>query len=106
MITDDKIRELQKKVRSGFPEGEIREELKNSGYSDEDIAKVFTPHNYDMRSWYLIFGIVLSLVGIWLYLDRKSVFGLILSGFLFFQYYQETKRLKNLKNSDQNNARN
>lgn len=64
MITEDKIKALQKKIRSGFPEGEIREELKMTGYSDEDIAEVFKPHEYDMRSWYLVFGIFLCFAGI------------------------------------------
>ena len=59
MITDDKLKEIRTKVRAGVPEGEIKEELIKTGYSNEDIAKIFRPHQYDMRSWYLGFGIIL-----------------------------------------------
>lgn len=100
MITEDKIKSLQKKIRSGFPEGEIREELKMSGYSDEDIAQVFKPHKYDMRSWYLIFGIFLCFVGIVSVFKKNQPYTLILSGFIFFQYYLEVKRLRKTKNSE------
>lgn len=99
-MTDDKIREIRKKVRAGVPEGEIKEELIKSGYSNEDIAKIFAPHHYDMRSWYLVFGILLFFVGIWFYLNSKSLLGLIFSGLLFWQYYREIERLKKIKNSN------
>jgi len=89
-----------KKVRSGVPEGEIKEELIKSGYSNEDIAKIFSPHHYDMRSWYLVFGIILFFVGIWLYLNRENVLGFVFSGLLFWQYYRELERLKRRKNSN------
>lgn len=94
MITEDKIKEIRKKIRGGFPEGEMKEELKRHGYSNEDIAKIFAPHHYDMRSWYLIFAIVLLVYGTWLYLNSGSILVLILSGLLFWQYYREIKRLK------------
>ena len=100
MITDDKIKEVRKKIRGGVPEGEIKEELIKNGYSNEDIAKVFAPHHYDMRSWYLVFGIILFFVGIWLYLKRESVLALVFSGLLFLQYYREIERLKKRKNSN------
>lgn len=99
-MTDDKIREIRKKVRAGVPEGEIKEELIKSGYSNEDIEKIFAPHQYDMRSWYLVFGIILFFVGTWLYLNRGSVLGVVFSGLLFLQYYREIERLKKRKNSN------
>lgn len=66
MIPEEKIQELRKKIKRGEPAGEIQESLLKEGYSKEDIDKVFAPHKYDMRSWYLVFGIVLLLVGIWM----------------------------------------
>lgn len=100
MITEDKIKEIRKKIRSGFPEGEIKEQLRRDGYSNEDIAKIFAPHHYDMRSWYLVFGIVLFLFGIWLYFSSGSILALIFSGLLFWQYYREEQRLKKNKISN------
>ena len=41
MIADDKIREFRKMIRSGVPPGEVEEELRKQGYSQEDIQKVF-----------------------------------------------------------------
>ena len=80
-------------VRSGIPEGEIKENLKREGYSKEDIDKAFAPRQYDMRSWYLTFGILFFFVGIWGYFNSKSwLFGF--SAFLFVQYYREMIRLK------------
>ena len=99
MITGDKIREIRRKVRAGVPEGEIKEALIKSGYSNDDIAKAFEPHQYDMRSWYLVFAVILLFVGVWLYFYRKSVLGLIFSILLFWQYYREIERLKKSKNS-------
>ena len=99
-MTDAKISEIRNRVRAGVPEGEIKEELIRSGYNNADIAKVFAPHQYDMRSWYLGFAIILFFVGIWLFLDRKGLLALILSGLLFLQYYLETDRLKKSKISN------
>jgi hypothetical protein len=94
MISDDKIKEITKKIRAGIPEGEIKEELTRSGYSNEDVAKAFAPRQYDMRSWYLFFAIILFFAGVWLYLNRNSLLGFILSALLFLQYYREIERLK------------
>ena len=94
MITEEKIKEIRKKLRSGFPEGEIKESLINEGYSKEDIDKAFEPHRYDMRSWYLAFAVVFALVGLWLLLKNGNLIGLGFSALLFVQYYRETERLK------------
>ena len=55
IMNPEKIKEIKKLLRQGIPEGEIREDLKQEGYSDEDVNAVFKPHHYDMRSWYLFF---------------------------------------------------
>ena len=60
MITDDKIKEARKLLSRGVPKGEIKEMLAREGYSKGDIDKVFATRPYDMRSWYLFFGIVLG----------------------------------------------
>jgi len=97
MITEEKIKEIHKNLRSGLPEGEIRESLISEGYSKEDIDKAFAPHRYDMRSWYLVFAFVLMLFGLWLLLKNGNLVGLGFSALLFVQYYRETERLKREK---------
>jgi hypothetical protein len=97
MITDDKIKEVKKLLRSGVPAGEVEEELRRQGYSQEDIRKVFPAHQYDMRNWYLAFAIIIFIVGLWLFLREESLMNfivLLFSVFLFFQYFRENERAK------------
>ena len=94
MITEEKIREVHKKLKRGEPEGEIKEAMLREGYTTDDIARAFAPHKYDMRTWYLVFGCVFFLVGLWMISNRRSLFGFGTSAFLFIQYYRETERLK------------
>ena len=97
MITEEKISEIKKLLKRGEPEGEIREKLKKEGFTNEDINAVFTPHHYDMRSWYLFFGILVSLAGLYLFLKTGGFLILIFGTLLFVAYYYEIKRLENLK---------
>jgi hypothetical protein len=97
MITEEKIREVKKLLRRGEPEGEIREKLKQEGFTKEDLNTIFTPHHYDMRSWYLFFGILVSLAGLYLLLKTGGFLILILGALLFVAYYYEIKRLENMK---------
>jgi hypothetical protein len=39
MITEEKIKRTRKKLRSGEPEGELKNELRKEGYSEEDIKR-------------------------------------------------------------------
>lgn len=97
MITEEKIKEIKKLLRRGEPEGEIREQLKKEGFTNEEINTIFRPHHYDMRSWYLFFGISVSLTGFYLLLKTGGLLILILGALLFVAYYFEIKRLENLK---------
>jgi hypothetical protein len=94
MIGEEKIKEIKKMVRSGIPEGEVKENLIKEGYSKEDIDKAFTPHRYDMRSWYITFVVLFFFVGIWVYFKTESWLVLIISALLFVQYFRETNRIK------------
>jgi hypothetical protein len=94
MITDDKIKEIQKLLRSGIPQGEIKNELVAQGYTSEEIEKIFAPRKYDMRSWYLIFGIVFLLAGIYFALKNGSLLFFIFSAAMFYQYYLINKRMR------------
>ncbi len=92
MFTDAKIREVRKSLRSGVPEGEIRNELLRQGFTEEEIKQVFSPHTYDMRSWYLSFAIIFMLIGFWLLLTEKSLLFLLFSAAMFYQYYVQVKK--------------
>lgn len=41
MIPEEKIKEVKKLLRKGVPEGELIADLKEQGYSDQEIQKVF-----------------------------------------------------------------
>ncbi len=97
MISQEKIQEIRRLLKKGEPEGEVKEQLLKAGYSKEDIDKVFTPHKYDMRSWYLYFAILVSIGGIYFFAKTGGLIILILGGLLFFAYYKETERLKREK---------
>lgn len=94
MITEEKIKETRKKLKSGEPDGEIRNALKEEGYSEEDIDKVFVPHKPDMRSWYLFFAIVFLLAGIYTIVAYSNAKLLLLSGSMFIAYFWEVNKLK------------
>lgn len=93
-LSTEKIAAVKKAIRDGEPEGEIREMLKKEGYSHEEINKAFTPHKYDMRSWYLFFGMLVSLFGLYKLIMDESLLFLLFGGGLFYAYYLEQKRIK------------
>ena len=95
MITDDKIKKIQKLPKAGTPhQGEIKNELIAEGYTPEEIDKVFEPHKYDMRSWYLVFGIVFLIAGIYFVLKAGNLLFFIFSAAMFYQYYLVNKRMR------------
>ena|ERR1700761_8517111 len=92
MITEEKIAAIKKELRSGVPEGEIKNMLVQEGYSKEDIDKAFVPHKYDMRGWYLTFAIIFSAISLYqLIVNGRLVFCYFAAG-LFYAYYWETQR--------------
>jgi hypothetical protein len=97
MISQDKINEIRKQLKRGEPEGEIKEKLKLEGFTNEDIAAVFEPHHYDMRSWYLFFGIIVLLAGLYLFIKTSGILTLALAALLFVAYFYEIKRLESRK---------
>ena len=94
MITNEKIQDIRKKLKRWEPEREIKEQLRREGYSREEIDTAFIPDKYDMRSWYLTFGVVISLVGLFVLVRNGNLPILILSGLLLGAYFREIKRLK------------
>jgi hypothetical protein len=94
MITKEKIAEVRRSLSKGIPQGELQNDLLNEGYSEDDIKQVFSPHKYDMRSWYLVFAIILFLGGVWALLTYHSFLPVIFSAILFSAYYNERKKIK------------
>ena len=93
-ITKEKEDAIKKLLRKGEPEGEVKEMLIKEGYSKEDINKIFEPNKYDMRNWYLLFGILVSLFGLYKLLMDESLLFILLGAGLFYAYYLEQKRVK------------
>lgn len=92
-MTADEISQIKKKLKRGIPEGEIKNDLKNQGYSDAEISEIFKPKLYDMRSWYLCFGIIFCILGFWIFFSKGSRLLLVASATMFVFYYFERQKL-------------
>jgi len=94
MITEEKIAAVRKQLRKGIPQGEIKNELRKEGFTDEDIDKIFVPHKPDMRGWYLSFAVLFLLFGIYNLVVYNGFLFLIFSAGMFFVYAVELKKIK------------
>jgi|GEM_PF-1233483 len=94
MLTQEKIEAVKKQLRSGIPEGEIKNELLKEGYTTEDIRTIFTPKSIDMRSWYLLSAIVLIAIGLWAFAANYGPLPLIGGVVLLSLYYNENNKRK------------
>ena len=88
MIPEEKIKRARKKLRGGEPEGEIRNNLRKEGYSEEEIDKIFVPHKPDMRGWYLWSSIIFFIGGIWFF----SLLLIVAAAIMFSLYYAEQQK--------------
>ena len=64
MITEEEIKSYKKQLKSGIPEGEIKNEMLTKGFDENDIQLVFKNKNVDMRSWYLTFSLIIFFVSL------------------------------------------
>lgn len=101
MITEEKIQEARRRLKRGVPQGEIENDLRNEGYTDSDIQKIYVPFKSSvMRSWYLLFGIFFLLAALWFSITSKEFFSLILivaAVILLSMFYKETKKAEREK---------
>jgi hypothetical protein len=97
MITEEKIKQVRKKLRSGEPEGELKNRLREEGYTTEDLEEIFTAHRPDMRSWYLFFAVLFFLIGIYTIMANGYILFLLFSAAMFYVYFLEIKRLKKIR---------
>ena len=98
MLTEEKIKQVRKQLRSGVPQGEIKNDLIKEGYTNEDLEKIFEPHRPDMRNWYLFFAILFLGIGLYKLITITGLltdfFFLIFSAAMFSVYYLERERIK------------
>jgi hypothetical protein len=94
MISPEKIKQVQKQLRSGVPQGEIKNQLLAEGYTEEDLANIFIAHKPDMRNWYLVFAILFFLVGLYSIAINGSFLFLLFAAGMFAVYYFEVRRIK------------
>lgn len=89
-----KMLEVRKKIKKGYSVGEIQNELRKEGYSEEEIQACIEVKQYQMASWYLVFGLLFSLCGFYLLIENNS--WLLLSGgvVLLSFYYSELQKKK------------
>lgn len=83
MISDEKIATVRSKLKKGFPEGELRKELREQGFSNEEINTCFDGYRYSMKNWYLFFAIVLLAISVWFTNLTITVFGAVLLSLYF-----------------------
>ena len=91
MLTKEKIDAVKKQLRSGIPEGEIKNQLQSEGYTEEEIHEMFAPSKIEMGSWYLLFGIVFTLAGFWV-LIKGYGWLLLVGGIILLVCYQNEVR--------------
>jgi hypothetical protein len=93
MLTPEKLLQLKKRIKSGYPEGELKSELQKEGLTQEEINEIFKPKPYDMRTWYLSFSILFFIGGMYVVLTTGGFFVLLFSVGLFITYLAEVKRV-------------
>ncbi len=93
MLTPEKIKQIQKRIKYGYPEGELKSELQKEGFTQEEINQLFKPKPYDMRSWYLTTSILFFIGGMYIVLTTGGFFVLLFSVGLFVTYLAEVKRV-------------
>lgn len=99
MLTKEKLQQIQRLVKRGMPEGEVKDQLQQEGYTEEEIREIFKPKPYDMRSWYLVFGILITLLGTYVVILSGSFLIVILGSLLLSFYYREENKYSKQKRS-------
>lgn len=96
MLTEEKIKKVRKQLRGGIPEGEIKSDLINEGYTQDEIDKIFKAYRPDMRTWLLVFAIIFLVAGVYNLISSSGYLMLIFSGAMFVVYSLEVKRIKKI----------
>ncbi len=94
MVTKEKASEVKKMLRSGVPEGEIKNELRNQGFTEQEISELFRPKPSDMRSWYLLFGLLFTVIGLYFFLADIVWWPVTPGVVLLLLYWKEEQQRK------------
>jgi hypothetical protein len=94
MLTQEKIHQSRKRLKRGFPEGEIKLELREEGYSEEEIKEIFKPKPYDMRSWFLFCGLLFTTIGFYFFIKQSEWHLLLFGGGILATYFALNARAK------------
>jgi hypothetical protein len=89
MLTTEIKEKFRKKLRSGEPDGEIRQQMQSAGYTNEEIDEVFKPVTRDMGPWYIFCTLISLLTGIILLGKEPVGFSpvcFLLSAFCVYKY--------------------
>lgn len=93
-MTDEEKNKIRRQIKNGFPEGEIRMQLQNEGLTEEEIKEIFVSPKPDMRSWYLVWAILVLLLALYIF-SKTGLISLLffgLSGLLFYEYYKAQRK--------------
>jgi hypothetical protein len=93
-MTDEEKEKIRRKIRNGYPEGEIKNQLRNEGLTGEEIREILTAPKTDKRSLHLVSAIMLLLLAVYLVIQTGLIsllfFGL--SGLLFYEYFRASAK--------------
>jgi hypothetical protein len=93
-MTEDEKEKIRKKIKQGFPEGEIKMQLQEEGLAEDEIKEIFTLQKGDMRPWYLTSAILILILALYIFFKTAMIsllfFGL--SGLLFYEYYKAQRK--------------
>ncbi len=83
-----------KKMKMGYPIGELKVMLEKEGYSEVEINECFEKPRPDMRSWYLFFGLLFFISGLWVIMRYNHFELIILGTTLILLYFKEEDKRK------------
>jgi hypothetical protein len=93
MVTKEIKIAINKKIKSGNLIGEIKSELQKQGYTMDEINSCFEKNKADMRSWYLFFGVLFSIIGIGFVMKYNSIVLLIVGVILILLFFKEIDKV-------------
>ncbi len=91
MLTAEIKEQFRKKLRSGEPDGEIREQMRAAGYTSGEIDEVFKPVHRDMGPWYIFCTIVSLFTSIILFGKEPAGFSPLCFALSIFCVYKYIK---------------
>jgi hypothetical protein len=95
LIPEEKQILLKKKIKNGYPIGELKQKMLEEGFTLKEINDCIGVNKADMRSWYLFFGVTFFVGGIWLVVNGYTYKLMSASILLLALYYRENLKRNN-----------